>query len=217
MLRFVPLLLCSALSGCGSSPSGNANGSTVDPAVTSALADPLMTDPQLDRRSNADVLRPADEPYQAITPPGSPDPVRGTMPGDALPTAVARAKQAMADGPATAFTGCDLGIGYSYGWADRLSPEVALPAEAQVAEAAGSNTAKCQLRIVAYSAALASNTVLDSYRRVAKAGGYTSSEIQKAKATVLIATRNRDGAAFIVTVISAGSSSTVDLVSNRGR
>ena len=213
MVRLVPLLVFAALSGCGTSPSGNANSSAVDPAVSSALADPLMTDPQLDRRSNADVLRPADEPYQAMTPPGSPDPVRS----DALPTAVARAKQAMANGPATAFTGCDLGIGYSYGWADRLSPELMLPAEAQVAEAAGSNTAKCELRIIAYSAALASNAILDSYRRVAKAGGYASNETQKAQATVLTATRNRDGAAFVVTVTSAGSGSAVDFVSNRGR
>lgn len=213
MARFIPLLVFVALSGCGASPSGNANGSDVDPAVTSALADPLMTDPQLDRRSNTDVLRPADEPYQAMTPPGSPDPVRG----DALPTAAARAKLAMAGGPASAFAGCDPGVGYSYGWADRLSPELALPAEAQVAEAAGSNTAKCQLRVIAYSAALASNTVLDRYRSAAKTGGYANSETQKGKATILAATRNRDSAAFVVTVTAAGSGSIVDLVSNRGR
>ena len=213
MVRFVPLFIFAVLAGCGASPSGSANRSDVDPAVTSALADPLMTDPQLDRRSNTDVLRPADEPYQAMTPPGSPDPVRD----NALPTAVARAKLAMASGPASAFGDCDPGIGYSYGWADRLSPELALPAEAQVAEAAGNNTAKCQLRIVAYSTALASNAVLDSYRRAAKAGGYANSETQKDKATVLTATRNRDGAAFVVTVTSAGSGSAVDLVSNRGR
>lgn len=213
MSRFVTLLVCAVLAGCGSSPSGNANGSDVDPAVTSALADPLMTDPQLDRRSNTDVLRPADEPYQAMTPPGSPDPVRS----DALPTVVARAKPMMAGDRASAFAACDPAVSYSYGWADRLSPELVLPAEAQVAEAAGSNTAKCQLRIVAYSAALASNTVLDSYRRAAKAGGYTNSETQKGKATVLTATRNRDGTSFVVTVTATGNSSTVDLVSNRGR
>ena len=213
MLRFAPLFIFAVLSGCGASPTGNANGSAVDPAVTSALADPLMTDPQLDRRSNTDVLRPADEPYQAMTPPGSPDPTRG----DALPTVVARAKLAMAGDRASAFAGCDPGAAYSYGWADRLSPELALPAEAQVAEAAGSNTAKCQLRIVAYSTALAPNAILDTYRRVAKAGGYANSETQKGTATTLTANRSRDGAAFVMTVAATGNSSSVDLVSNRGR
>ena len=209
MRRALPLLLIALLSGCGSSPSGKANPNDVDPAVTAALADPLMADPQLDRRSNDGALRPADEPYRAMVPPGSPDPLRGR----ALPTVLARTRAITGNG----FAGCSFDVRTSYGWAARLSPDLTLPAEAQVAEAAGSDTATCRLRLVAYSAPLASDAILDTYRRAAKAGGYAASERQQGPATVLTATRARDGAAFLASVTPAGSGSSVDLADNRGR
>ncbi|UVO55024.1 hypothetical protein [Sphingomonas sp. SUN039] len=209
MPRTLLLLPLALLSGCGSSPSGKANASDVDPAVTAALADPLMADPQLDRRSNDGALRPADEPYRAMVPPGSPDPLRD----DAPPTLLARVRPAMGDG----FTGCGVDVAYSYGWAARLSPDLTLPAEAQVAEAAGNDTAKCRLRLVAYSAPLTAEAILDSYRRTARTGGYTASERPKGPATVLTASRSRDGARFMVSVKPAGSNTTVDLADNRGR
>lgn len=213
MTRFGSILILAALTGCGSSPSATANSSNVDPAVTSALADPLMADPQIDRRANRDALRPADEPYQAMIPPGSPNPLRG----DAPPTIVARARLAVAGDRSGMFDGCSLDVRYSYGWADRMSRVLILPAEAQVAEAAGSDANNCQLRLIAYSASLAPDDVLATYRRIAKSGGYVPNEAVQGGATSLTATRKRDGAAFVVTVSAGDGGSLVDLVSNRGR
>ncbi len=209
MARALPLLLLSVLAGCGSSSSDRNRSSDVDPAVTSALADPLMADPGLDRRSNDGALRPADEPYRAMVPPGSPDPLRG----DAAPTVLARSRAGLGPGFAT----CRFEVAYSYGWAARLSPELTLPAEAQVAEAAGSDTPKCALRLIAFSASTGPEAMLDVYRRVAKAGGYTISERRQGPATVLTALRSRDGAAFVASVTAPDGGSAVDLVSNRGR
>jgi hypothetical protein len=209
MSRALPLLLLALLTGCGSSPSGKANTSDVDPAVTSALADPLMADPQLDRRSNDGALRPADEPYRAMVPPGVPDPLRS----GAAPTVVARARTLGGPG----FADCDFSARYSYGWAARLPTDLTLPSEAQVAEAAGSDTPKCNLRVIAFSASTGPEAILDSYRRIAKAGGYTSSERKQGPATVLTATRSRDGAAFVASVTAPDGGSAVDLVTNRGR
>jgi hypothetical protein len=213
MTRIAAILTLAALAGCSSSPSTTANSSNADPAVTSALADPLLADPQLDRRANRDALRPADEPYQAMVPPGLPSPLRG----DAPPTIVARARLAVAGDRAGVFKTCSFDVRYSYGWAARLSPELGLPAEAQVAEAAGSDTSKCQLRLIAYSSSLGSAAMLESYRRIAKSGGYTSSEAAQGGATSLTATRKNDGAAFVATVSAGDGGSLVDLVSNRGR
>ena len=213
MTRIAAILTLTALAGCGSSPSATANSSNVDPAVTSALADPLMADPQLDRRANRDALRPADEPYQAMIPLGSPSSLRS----DAPPTIVARARLAVAGDRAEAFKTCSFDVRYGFGWADRLSPELILPAEAQVAEAAGSDSTDCQFRLIAYSAALTPDAVLATYRRIAKSGGFASSEAVQGGATSLTATRKRDGAAFVATVSTGDGGSLVDLVSNRGR
>jgi hypothetical protein len=204
-----PLLVLAALSACGASPSGKAGGNDVDPAIASALADPLMADPALDRRSNNGALRPADQPFHAMVPPGVPDPLRG----DAAPGVLARLRSAMADG----YAGCRFDVAYSYGWAARLSPELALPPEAQVAEAAGNDTPKCALRLVAWSASLTPEAVLDIYRRTAKSAGYALLESKQGSATVLTARRARDNAAFVASVTSASGGSAVDLASNRGR
>ena len=209
MSRPTPLILLAILSGCSASPSAKPNGNDVDPAITSALADPLMADPQLDGRSNNGALRPADQPYQAMVPSGSPSPLRD----GAAPTVVARAR-ALAS---PAFASCSFAVRYSYGWAAQMPTDLALPSEAQVAEAAGSDTPKCRLRVVAFSASTGPEAVLDSYRRIAKAGAYTTRERKQGPATILTATRNSDGAAFVASVTAPDGGSAVDLVSNRGR
>jgi len=209
MLRSAPLILLAILAGCSSSPSTQPNGNDVDPAIGAALADPLMADPQLDRRSNDGALRPADQPFQALVPPGAPSPLRE----GAAPTVVARAQALV--GPA--FADCSFVVRYSYGWAARLPADLTLPSEAQVAEAAGSDMPKCSLRVIAFSSSAGPEAMLDSYRRVAKTGGYTTSERKRGPATVLTATRARDGAAFVASVTAPDGGSAVDLVSNRGR
>ncbi len=209
-MRFLATALIPALlTGCGTSPAAGTNHSDVDPAVTSALADPLMADPQLDGRSNNGALRPADQPYQAMVPPGAPDPLRG----DAPPTVVARVRPLLG----TSFGGCDFGLRYSYGWAARLAPDLTLPPEAHVAEGAGSDAKGCSLRLVAYSTPIGPEAAADVYRRIAKAGGYALSERRLGPATVVSATRAADGAAFVASVTAPDGGSAVDLASNRGR
>jgi hypothetical protein len=198
-------LLC----GCGGSPSARSNSNDIDPAITSALADPLMADPQLDGRSNKGALRPADQPYQAMVPPGEPDPLRG----EAAPTVFARARPLLDKN----FGGCDFGVRYSYGWAARLSSDLTLPSEARVTEAAGSDATGCGLRLIAYSTPIGPEAAADVYRRIAKAGAFTLSERKLGPATVISATRDADGAAFVASVTAPDGGSAVDLASNRGR
>ena len=210
MSRAIFLLPLVLVSACGPAATDTTNNNQRDPAITAALADPILTDPELDGRANRDVLRPADEPLRAMVPPGAPSALRGSAP----PTVLARATPAMVAMPA--FATCDRTVRYSYGWAAALPVDLNLPAEAEVAEAAGSDAKGCALRLVAWSALLSPETVLENYRRTAKASGYGLTEASAANATVLTGTR-RDGAAFIATVAADDGGSSVDLVTNRGR
>jgi len=203
------LLLLALLAGCGASSNNTTANRTVDPAIASALADPLMADPYLERRSNAGALRPADQPYQAMVPPGAPDSLRL----GARPTTLARMQPRMRTG----FAGCNLNVSYSFRWASRLPPEIELPKDARVAEAAGSDVTGCGLRLVAFALPARPDSVIDLYRRAAKAGSYTIVEEEHDGASVLSARRARDGAAFHLSAFPSAGGSAVDLVSNRGR
>ncbi len=209
MRRLSTALTLILLSGCGSSPTTRANNADTDPAVTSALADPLMADPRLDGQSNNGAIRPADQPYQAMIPTGMPDPLRG----DAPPTVLARTRPLLDRN----FRGCDFGVRYSYGWAARLPGDLALPTEARVAEGGGSDAPGCALRLIAYSTPTGPEAAADVYRRIAKAGGYALSERKLGPATVISAARAADGAAFVASVTAPDGGSAVDLASNRGR
>lgn len=212
-LRALSFLVVSGLAAC-SSPPANTVADDVEPGVTAALADPIMTDPQLESRADTDSLRPAPQPIQALAPPGEPDPLRG----NALPTVVARAGLMIAEHDAKSFAGCNSRVSYTVGWSNRLPEGLALPADARVSEAAGSDGQGCGLRMVAFAAASSPTTMIDTYRRAAASGGFTASEVQRGNTTVLRARRAADGAAFLATIgDSTAGGSSVDLLTNRGR
>jgi hypothetical protein len=208
------LIILVAVSSCTSAPSAENQANAVDPAIALALADPLMSDPQLDRRSNAGMLRPADQPNQALVPLGEPNTLRTGAAG----TALARARAAIARLGIDRFAGCALDAPYGFGWADRLPDGLSLPETGRVSEAAGSDQGNCRLRVVSFASSDPPSATIAFYRRAAKAGGYRENQRSRGSATVIEATRSRDGAAFVVT-IGAGvpDGSAVDLVSNRGR
>jgi hypothetical protein len=213
ILRALTCIAVSGLAACGPPPTNTTVGD-IDPAVTTALSDPIMTDPQLESRADTDSLRPAPQPIQALAPPGEPDPLRGNAP----PTVVARAGRMIAEHDAKSFAGCNPAVSYTVGWSNRLPEGLALPADARVTEAAGSDSQSCGLRIVAFAAASAPTTMIDTYRRAAVSGGFTATEAHQGAITVVKARRAADGAAFLATIgdATAGGSS-IDLLTNRGR
>jgi hypothetical protein len=114
------------------------------------------------------------------------------------------------------FTGCNRAVGYSFGWAARLPDPLALPANAVVAEAAGSDTVGCALRLIAYDTQTAPDAVVDEYRRSAKSAGMSITETREGDAAVLSA--SGAAGAFVVSVYPRkGGGSAVDLMTNRGR
>lgn len=205
------LLPALALTACGSAPDTRGNVAATDPAATAAVADPLMTDPELKRRSNADVMRPPDEPFQALVPPGEPDPFRAGQP----PTLAARMAPKLAAAP---FAGCPRQVGVSYGWAARLPEGLALPSDARVAEAGGADADGCALRMVAYNSDTAPATLAETYRRAAASSGFSLSESSANGTTAISAMQAQGGGSFVATIYAAPrGGSAVDLITNRGR
>lgn len=194
-----------ALSGCTKPETTPSPTADTDPAVTAALNDPLMTDPLLEGRANRDTLKPADEPFRAMIPLGSPDPLRGDKP----PTIVARMAAHLGE---LAFEKCERAVRYSYGWAARLPEALTLPAAARVAEAAGSDTDGCALRLVAFDANVPADKLAETYRTTT---GFTT-ERQSDGAATRVSGRANGGAAFVATIYSARDGSSVDLIVNRG-
>lgn len=205
---FLPISLL--LAACGTAPAPDARKDAVDPAITAALADPIMADPQLDRRANRDVLRPDDDPFRAIIPPGSPQVMRPT----GTVTLANRMETAMKNS-GSGFAGCTP-VRYSYRWAADLPKELALPSEARVAEAAGSDAAACRLRLIAFASTQTPEAVLNRYREVARSNGYRQSQSAVDGVTTIMAQRD-DGAVFVGSVSAGDGGSVVDLATNRGR
>ena len=211
-MRRSSLALVLLLAACGMSAPRAVEGNAIDPAVAAALADPLMTDPDLSVQANIDTLRPSDQPFQAPIPLGVPT---GARP-DTAPTLGARVKAVSVADRTEAFAGCDLLVNYGQRWADRLPTDLALPDGAQVTEAAGSDTEGCRLRVVSFVLGDSPDAALSRYRDLARRAGYATGEARETGATVLSA-RRPDGAAFVATIGPGEAGSAIDLMANRGR
>ena len=203
-------LLFASLAGCTQPDATRRERDVADPAIAMALANPMMTDPELLGPAHIDATRPPDRPYQALLPPGTPDPLRG----DAAPTVVARMLPLMTG---AGFAACDRSVRYSFGWATALPPKLGLTTDSRVAEAAGSDRTDCRLRLIAYDGDNSPEAVIDSYRRLAVAAGYRITESAQGRATLLRAD-GAGAAAFLVVAYPAKTGgSSVDFATNRGR
>jgi hypothetical protein len=233
---FLPL----ALAGCGGTDNSNnlmsdaELGNAADPAVTSALQDQIMVDPQLGRQANGDAIRP---------PGGAPS---GGLPNDAVaangakldttgllktPAPVAgkdcpqckAAREAVTLGgiasrqPNARIQGCAGALQYSAAWAQRLPADLPLFPQARVTEAAGAQGGKCALRVVSFSAAQPMQTMLDWYYTKATRAGYSAEHQVEGAQHILGGTRARDDGAYVLFLTTRKDGGTdVDLVANNG-
>ncbi len=183
----------------------------VDPALTAALEDQIMVDPQLASKSNDDSIRPPNEPYSASVPVGEAAP-NGPA-GQTLGTLAAQQARIAKD----KFVGCSLDVAYSIQWANRLPLELPLYPKARVSEAAGSDYQGCNLRVASYTAPAPPRSVAGYYLNLAKRSGYRESVSNDGQGQMVSGWRPRDGAAFYATLHPSGTGTSVDLVTNRGR
>jgi hypothetical protein len=194
-----------ALSACSDDTPGNNLadlGNDADPALTGALNDQILVDPDLANQSNRNAVRPPATPLQA----GYPPPEKG----EGAAASASAAVQGNGCSDAAKFD-------YNANWAGRLSPAFAVYPGGKVSEAAGNDKDGCRTRVVSFAAADGWQRVLDWYHTRAVKAGYSSEHQVREGDHILAGTNGRDSGAFYLIVTPKGAGSEVSLITNNGR
>lgn len=219
LFRSFALTSLLALAACAGAPQNNLAaldnelmGNGQDPALTAALEDQILVDPNLVGQSQPNSARPAEAPIQAQYPAG-PDPTRpGTVAGGA------RVQQTSGtSGSVQGVSGC--GANYQYGpeWANRLPAEFPAYPGGRVTESAGHNDGGCRMRVVTFTTRDPFARVLEHYRSLAARAGFTAEHQRRGADHVLGGTNEGTDGAFYLIVTPVQGGSEVALIVNHGR
>lgn len=203
------------LAACGGGVENNLSaldnellGNGVDPALTSALEDQILVDPDLVQQSQPHSARPAEAPVQAQYPGG--------------PDAEQIIRDARAGGGATpppsggrgGVSRCGGDFAYGPEWARRLPAQFPLYPGATLTEAAGQDRGECRMRVVTFTTADPWSRVLEYYRSHAARAGFSAEQQRRGDAHVLGGVR--ENAAYYLIVTPAERGTSVALIVNRG-
>ena len=136
-------------------------GNGADPALTSALEDQILVDPNLVQQSNPNTVRPPETPVQAQYPAGS---------------AAAGQASAAAGGDAPMQSVCGVPFVTGNDYARRLPAEFPIYPGGRLTEAAGADRGACHARVVTFTTADPSNRVLEHYRSLAARAGFSAEQ-----------------------------------------
>jgi hypothetical protein len=179
-------------------------GNGADPALTSALEDQILVDPNLVQQSHPNTVRPPEAPVQAQYPAEGGGGGRGR-----------EGATAAAAGDAPALSACGAPFNYGNQWAGRLPAEFPAYPGGRVSEAAGSDRGDCHIRVVTFATADPYNRVLEHYRSLAARAGFSAEQQARGDDQVLGGTNGEAAYYLIVTPSRAGSE--VALIVNNGR
>lgn len=170
-------------------------GNESDPALTSALQDPILTDPALTQQSNKNAVRPPAGPVQAQYPPerGHRD-MKNIVRGEG--------------------EGCAGNVERSPSWAQRLPAVFPVFPGARVTDAAGNDVDGCHMRVVSFASEAPAQRVLVWYRERAASAGF-SVEHQRHDRDHVLAGTNEDDAYYLIVTPRRGGSD-VSLIVNNG-
>jgi hypothetical protein len=215
LVRTAALAGCIMLAACSRGDDNNlaaidneliANGA--DPALTSALEDQIMVDPNLVQQSNPNTVRPPEAPAQSQYPA---DARPGGSGGRVQRTAAATGGAA----PQPSAASCGGAFDYGPRWASRMPAEFPAYPGGRVTEAAGNDNGECRMRVVTFTTSDPYNRVLEHYRSVAARGGYSADHQVRGNDQVLGGTKG--DSAFYLIVTPARTGSQVALIVNNGR
>lgn len=236
-LKCIPLFLFAlTLAACSGERQADQAASDADPALTGALGDQIMVDPDLasQNRGNAALGGggPANGelPVQNRTPEAiaaakaeaaklaggavqsAPSPSAGAAASNSAGsiTAAAMAKQ-LPGAPAN----CSDKVDYTAAWAAKLPSAMAIYPRGAVQEAAGTDKDGCRLRVVNFITPVEIKDVIDFYYTRSRKAGYSADYRLDGADHVLGGTKN--AAAYVIYVRKlAGGLTEVDLVANGG-
>jgi hypothetical protein len=165
-------------------------GNGLDPALTSAIEDPILVDPNLAQQAHPNTVRPPEAPVQAQYPPPSADQLSADI--------------------ATALCGSAFERGAH--WAGRLPAELPLYPAARLTGAAGNDAGECRIRIVSFRTDDDWQAVLDFYRARADRAGFSSEQQQRGTDHLLGGVGPRTGSAFVLVATPLERGTEVSLV-----
>lgn len=189
------LLALAACSGGGDNNLAEMDNSLIgngaDPALTSALEDQILVDPNLVQQSNPNTARPPEAPVQAQYP------------------------AAGGGSDAQTRSACGVPFNYGNGWANRLPADFPAYPGWRITEAAGSDRGDCHVRVVTFATNDPYNRVLEHYRSLAARAGFSAEQQARGGDQVLGGTKGEAAYYLIVTPTRTGSD--VALIVNNGR
>ncbi|MDT9599233.1 hypothetical protein [Sphingosinicella rhizophila] len=220
LIRFTALAAALTLAACGGGSEDEGDlanldnqivGNDADPALTSALQDQILVDPNLANQSNRNAVRPPETPTQAQYP--------ATQGGSAAPARpMSGSQQSRLAGTFTGGPECQDPDSFDYNpsWANRLPAAFAVPRGARITDAAGNDKGACRSRVVTFNIAAAPQRLIDWYSAAAARAGYSAESQSRDGDLILAGTSNAGGAYFLI-VTPAGSGADVALIVNNGR
>lgn len=219
-----------ALAACGSKETAEKAGDN-DPALTGALGDQIMVDPEMtdDRgaavsvRSGQINLPPEQRSAEAISAAvkeaskvaggsllSAPQPRAGGV--GALAQGAATAAQ-VAENAKTGRADCAAKVSYSNTWAARLPAEIPVYPRGSVQEAAGTDADGCSMRVVNFQTPVSTDQVINFYYTMANKAGYGAEHRSEGGDSVLGG--QKGGKAYVIYARKLDSGMTeVDLVTS---
>ncbi len=233
LVKLAPLLAL-ALVACGQNQSAGPNAGDDDPALTGALADQIMIDPDLagQNRGNAALSGGGPANGELPAPDRSPEAAAAAL-ADAVKLAGGslQAAPAPGTGPATspandvvtaaamaqilpgAGANCADKVNYTAAWAAKLPAALAIYPRGAVQEAAGTDQDGCQLRVVNFVTPVGVKDVIDYYYTRSRRAGYAVSYRMEGTDHVLGGSKQAAGFVIYVRKLADGQSE-VDLAAN---
>jgi hypothetical protein len=192
--RFVLPAVVLALAACGDAASDKAAQAERDPAIVSALSDPIMADPDLTSQNRSNSALQGGGPAVAEVPLFKTGPEEIALAkGQALQLAGGKLAALPARGEARGASrladrltaraviaalpdlgrGCDAGLSYGFIWAARLPAALPVYPRGHARQSAGSDSPECRIRVVNFVSPVAGEDVLAFYATLARKSGMT--------------------------------------------
>lgn len=236
-----------ALSGCGEKDERNSENldselldDARDPAMTGALEDQILVDPDLTSQNEQNAVLSAGGPATGAVPPAAGSGEDGSKhalaemekTGGMLHAPEAKQVTAEECGDCAANNqGVTLGakaaaqnkgrctgeLSYSMSWANRMPATFRVYPKARLKEAAGVDGGSCSIRVVNFTTRTKLKDVVDYYYTRAKRSGYDAEYLLREGQYVLGGTRKSDDGAYVVFLTPLKNGGTeVDIVANNG-
>jgi hypothetical protein len=220
--------LALVLSACSGGKDKGETGNDIDPAVSNALEDQIMVDPNLVGQANRFGRTGSTGSQASVPAAGTGGPAVSTGKLMKAPTpktggtsgriTLGQLAKEQAGGRRSKSADCDKNFQFSAAWATKMPAAFPLYPDAQVTEAAGNNDEPCRMRLVSFASKAPLQTLVDFYYTQAVRNGFNSEHQLAEGEHILAGARDKDDGAYYLTFNARKDGGTdVDMIVNHGQ